>query len=139
MRNHRVSVWILAAVLTLAAAPVRTEDEPQSEIKPVGGLTFVDELELTIANLVVYVTDKQGRAVTDLTADDFEVSQDGDKKQITNFKLYTDEIIRTELQQATSTAPLATPTPKTWNRSTATACCRRPGNSCAPVSTRRRR
>ena len=111
MRNHRVSVWILAAVLTLAAAPVRTEDEPQSEIKPVGGLTFVDEFELTIANLVVYVTDKQGHAVTDLTADDFEVSQDGDKKQITNFKLYTDEIIRTELQQATSTAPLATPTP----------------------------
>ncbi len=66
--------------------------------------------QLTIANLVVYVTDKKGRAVTDLTKDDFEVYQDGDRKQITNFKLYTDEIIRSEYGEQ-SEIPLAEPTP----------------------------
>lgn len=98
------------AALTIPAAPGVADEEEIQGIQPVGGLTFVDEIELTIANLVVYVTDKKGRAITDLTKDDFEIYQDGDKKQITNFKLYTDEIIRSEYQE--DVAPLvATPTP----------------------------
>ncbi len=97
--------------LPIAPAAGEQEETVQSTgIRPIGGLTFAEEIELTIANLVVYVTDKKGRAVTDLTADDFEVFQDGDQKQITNFKLYTDEIIRSELKEEPLPGiPLPTP------------------------------
>lgn len=99
MRKHRLIVWFLVAVFTMPVVPGAADEEESQKIQPVGGLTFVDEIELTIANLVVYVTDKKGLAVTDLTEDDFEVFQDGDRKQITNFKLYTDEIIRSEYRE----------------------------------------
>jgi len=95
--KHRPIVWFLIAALTLPVVPGVAEEEEQEGIRRVGGLTFVDEVELTIANLVVYVTDKKGRAITTLTKDDFEIYQDGDPKQISNFKLYTSEIVRSEL------------------------------------------
>jgi VWFA-related protein len=96
--------------LAIPAVPVSADEEDQGGLRRIGGLTFVDEIELTIANLVVYVTNKKGVAVTGLTKDDFEIYQDGDKKQITNFKLYTDEIIRSEMGEPTdSTVPEATP------------------------------
>ena len=97
--EHRLIVWFLAAALTLPVAPGAADEEQGTELRPIGGLTFVDEIELTIANLMVYVTDKKGRAITNLTKDDFEIYQDGNLKQITNFKLYTDEIIRSEYEE----------------------------------------
>ncbi len=114
MKRWRSFVWLSIVLLALPFSADTADDEQQTEnqIRPVGGLTFIDEYELTIANLVVYVTDKKGKAITDLAVDDFEVFQDGDPKQITNFKLYTDEIIRTELAaQPDELMPLATPTP----------------------------
>jgi VWFA-related protein len=83
--------------LVVPAVPGGADEEEQEGLRRIGGLTFVDEIELTIANLVVYVTDKKGVAITNLTKDDFEIYQDGDKKQISNFKLYTDEVVRSEL------------------------------------------
>ncbi len=114
MKELRSLALLLIVLLALPFAGGADDEEPQTanEIRPIGGLTFVDEFELTIANLVVYVTDKKGIAVTDLTADDFEVFQDGEAKQITNFKLYTDEIIRTQMApRADDNFTLATPTP----------------------------
>jgi len=114
VEKWRSCAWLLILLLALPipADTAGDDDEAESEIRPVGGLTFVDEYELTIANLVVYVTNKKGDAITDLTADDFEVFQDGESKQITNFKLYTNEIIRTELAtQPEDLLSLATPTP----------------------------
>ncbi len=114
MKKWRSFAWLLMVLLALPFSADTADDEQQTEnqIRPVGGLTFIDEYELTIANLVVYVTDKKGIAITDLTVDDFEVLQDGEAKQITNFKLYTDEIIRTQLaSQPDELMPLATPTP----------------------------
>ncbi len=60
----------------------------------IGGLPFTGEVDVTVVNVNVYVTDKQGFAVTDLTADDFVLTQDGTAKAITNFGLFTDEIYR---------------------------------------------
>ena len=97
MGKHRLIVWFLIAALTLPVVPGIADEEEQEGLRRVGGLTFVDEVTLTIANLVVYVTDKKGRAITTLTKDDFEIYQDGDPKQISNFKLYTSEIVRSEL------------------------------------------
>jgi VWFA-related protein len=101
VRRHRLIVWFLVASLALPVAPGFAQEEEGGGIRRIGGLTFVDEVQLTIANLIVYVTDKKGVAITDLAEDDFEVYQDGDRKQITNFKLYTDEVIRTEYEQST--------------------------------------
>lgn len=113
MYRYRLVVWLLIGTLALPMVPAagaQEETVQSTGIRPIGGLTFAEEIELTIANLVVYVTDKKGRAVTDLTADDFEVFQDGDQKQITNFKLYTDEIIRSELKEEPLPGiPLPTP------------------------------
>jgi VWFA-related protein len=104
-------VWILVAALTLPVVPGAAQED-EGGMRRIGGLTFVDEIELTIANLVVYVTDKKGWAITELTADDFEVFQDGDRKQITNFKLYTSEIVRSQFDDTPGLAvPEATPVP----------------------------
>ncbi|MEJ2189673.1 MAG: hypothetical protein P8Y93_09725 [Acidobacteriota bacterium] len=105
-RLHSLT-WMLVLALLVPVVP-GSADEQEEEPKPIGGLTFVDEVEVTIANLVVYVTDKKGNAITDLTKDDFEVFQDGEEKQITNFKLYTQEIIRHQMA-AQEAEPLATP------------------------------
>jgi VWFA-related protein len=108
----RLIVWLLVAALTLPVVPGAAEEEEQAGLRRVGGLTFVDEIALTIANLIVYVTDKKGRAVTNLTQDDFEILQDGDPKQITNFKLYTDEVVRSEFGVSDGLAvPNAAPIP----------------------------
>lgn len=105
------AVAILASLAGAADDPTPT---PGHELRPVGGLTFVDELELTIANLVVSVTDADGQAVTNLTADDFVVSQDGVRQPITNFQLYTKDLIRQHLAQQDRQALLGpTPTPQT--------------------------
>jgi VWFA-related protein len=110
--KHCLIVWILVAALTLPVVPGAADEEEQEGLRRVGGLTFVDEVALTIANLVVYVTDKKGRAVTNLTKDDFEIFQDGDLKQISNFKLYTSEVVRSELGVTTGLdIPEASPIP----------------------------
>jgi VWFA-related protein len=111
--KHRLIIWFLVAALTLPMVPGAAGEEEQEGLHHVGGLTFVDEIALTIANLVVYVTDKKGRAVTTLTEGDFEVYQDGDPKQISNFKLYTAEVVRSELGVTTGLdIPEPSPTPE---------------------------
>jgi VWFA-related protein len=86
------------------------EEEPAAgNLKPVGGLTFVDEVEVTIANIAVYVTDKKGRAVTDLTTDDFNIFQDGVAKSITNFRFYSDDAVSQQIE-GPSVPGAATPT-----------------------------
>jgi len=111
--KNRLVVWFLVAALTLPAVSGVADEEEQEGLRRVGGLTFVDEVALTIANLVVYVTDKKGRAVTTLTKDDFEIFQDGDPKQISNFKLFTSEVVRSELGVTTGPdIPEAAPIPE---------------------------
>ncbi|MFV2071827.1 MAG: VWA domain-containing protein [Thermoanaerobaculales bacterium] len=78
-------------------------EEPQDR-NPVGGLAFRDEVEVTVVNIEVYVRDKEGRPVTGLTMDDFEVFQDGRPRRLTNF-LFVDESFRPTTQEAALMAP----------------------------------
>ena len=114
MRNSLLALSLLAVVVFPGFAQEAVDDETQENMTPVGGLTFVDEVEVSIANVVVYVTDKKGKAVTDLKPEDFIVRQDGDLKQISNFKLYTDEIIRQQFVETEAPGlevPKETPVP----------------------------
>ncbi len=50
-----------------------------------GGDNFLETVDVTVVNVDVYVTDKQGHRVTGLTKDDFEVREDGKPVKVTNF------------------------------------------------------
>ncbi len=102
---------LLAALLGVGSLVVGQEQEADDgdSIRPIGGLAFVDELEVTVVNVVAYVTDKQGSAVTNLTKDDFRILHDGEERPISNFQLYTEDFIRS-YYQAEEAVPLG-PTP----------------------------
>jgi VWFA-related protein len=99
-------------MLTFASTPVvgQETEGPRS----IGGLTFIDEVELTVVNVVVHVTTKSGKVVTDLTKDDFRIYQDGDPKPITNFHLYTEELYSNYLAPEME-SPHAVPDAETAN------------------------
>ena len=113
--------WITTiALVCLGALAVSAQDgelnEPmaqdgvsQGASDAVGGLPFAGEIDVTVVSVNVYVTDKQGHVVTDLTADDFVLTQDGTAKAITNFGLFTDEIYRSYYRE--NQAPTGQPTP----------------------------
>jgi VWFA-related protein len=117
MRNQRLFplLLILNLLVPVSATSADNQRDQGAQESPIGGLTFFDEFQLTIANVVVYVTDKQGNAITDLTKDDFRLLQDGEEQEITNFAPYTEEIIRSQLkvQEAKATGVGPTPTPST--------------------------
>lgn len=60
----------------------------------VGGLSFKDQVEVTVVNIVVNVTDGDGQPVTDLGMDDFRVKMNGQPRQLSNFQLYTESGFR---------------------------------------------
>lgn len=92
-----------AKTLTLALAgavliPVLTsaQNEPSS--------LFIDRVDVNIINVEVFVTDKDGRRVTDLEAGDFEIYEDGDPVDISNFYTvaYEDKVTETLAQDLES-------------------------------------
>ncbi|MBA3241479.1 MAG: VWA domain-containing protein [Acidobacteria bacterium] len=94
---------VLAAILlaSLPSAPLRAQGPPSSSPAPRTAATpqqpqptpapqddSDDEVVRITSNLVQFdavVVDRQGRQVTDLRAEDFEVTLEGDKQQLTNF------------------------------------------------------
>ena len=96
----------------LAVASVAAQEPPTTDDPPgvVGGLTFIDEVELTVVNIDVFVTDNSGQPVTDLVMDDFLVLQDGGQRQLSHFALYTEEVISRIVRNAED-ASMAVPIP----------------------------
>jgi len=103
---------IMVLCLCVGAGGAETGDTTdQATRDAVGGLPFAGEVDVTVVNVNVYVTDKQGFAVTDLTADDFILTQDGTAREITNFGFFTDEIYRSFYRDEGPPTALPTPTP----------------------------
>ena len=78
--RHRGSTVVVDALSTLfvvasVAAPTRSVSAQQAAFR--GGVDLV--------NLGVTVADRKGDLVTDLTAEDFEIYEDGKKQTIRNF------------------------------------------------------
>jgi VWFA-related protein len=102
---------VFLAVVVMAIPAVSTGSSTEEEgPRPIGGLAFIDEIEVTVVNVVAHVTGKGGRPVSDLKREDFRVFQDGIEKPITNFQIYTEEVYRSYFDEPDIPAPLL-PTP----------------------------
>lgn len=85
---------LVAATILFGALGANAQLPPTAEQPPpdqIGGLRFVDTTEVTLINVDVTVTDRRGNPVTDLTPEDFEVIQNGERQVITNFAVFTRE------------------------------------------------
>lgn len=81
---------VLVCVLLVVASATGVEVDRDDVV---GGLAFVDLVEVTVVNIDVYVRDRQGRPVTGLAREDFRLIQDGSERTISHFAAYTDEVI----------------------------------------------
>jgi len=77
---------IVAVGLTAAGQEVEKEEA-------VGGLAFVDEVQVTVVNIDVFVRDREGRPVIGLSEEDFRLRQDGTQRKLSHFAAYTQEVI----------------------------------------------
>jgi len=58
---------------------------PPAAPAPSAAETFSDSIQVSVVNLDVYVTDKQGKPVTGLRQEDFTVLEDGKPVEVSNF------------------------------------------------------
>jgi len=79
-RHRFVLAFLILAAIATAAAGVASAQGRNGEVPP-----LIEEISVEVVNVDVVVTDSAGRPVTGLTADDFEVYEDGEKRPVTNF------------------------------------------------------
>lgn len=104
-------VFRYAAMTFLFATLAVAQDKPaaaKAPLRQIGGLRFVDAAEITVVNVEVSVRDKSG-PVYGLTADDFEVYQDGKLQTLTNFYFFTAR--REQGPEAAAPPPAPAPAP----------------------------
>lgn len=82
-RRRGVSPWgVLGSALALVAASLGAGTAFAAEETTSG---FFERLDVTLVNIEVYVTDRQGNRIRGLTAEDFQVLEDGEPMTITHF------------------------------------------------------
>jgi VWFA-related protein len=95
--------------------PARQQQQPTPTPQPSPALRQGDEDVVRItSNLVQFdaiVTDKQGRLVTDLRPEDFDVFIDGKRQEITNFSFVSNETVTIAERPAAHGDKTATPPP----------------------------
>ncbi|HEX6204150.1 MAG TPA: hypothetical protein VF100_14210, partial [Thermoanaerobaculia bacterium] len=96
----------LAAAALLALPALLGAQTPQAEPPPV----FVERIDVNVINVEVFVTDGQGRPVTGLTRDDFEIRHDGRPVEVSNF-FTVSRRDRVEMELARAAAEGAAPAP----------------------------
>jgi VWFA-related protein len=107
MKNKSLMLLLLALLPFTSALGQRPTPTPVPQRQE----TRSDEVVRVTTNLVqldVVVTDKDGRHVTDLRPEDFEIVEDKDKQQITNFSYITLGPPVTISQPTTAAAPVST-------------------------------
>lgn len=118
-------VWVMVLGVVLAGAWLAMAQEKPPAGKPpkdqVGGLRFIDVSEVTIKNVEVSVTDKEGRPVTGLKREDFLVFQNGEPQEVVNFAVYRgDTVIRMADEEtpppSAAGGPVPTPAPRVEER-----------------------
>jgi VWFA-related protein len=82
MRIRSRFLSLLAALLipsVTSGAPEKAAPKPETQVR--------EEARVTVVEVPVNVVDKNGRAVENLTADDFEIFDDGKKQPLTGFEV----------------------------------------------------
>jgi VWFA-related protein len=90
---------VAAAVLAALAAPRAAAQGPE-ELPP-----LVEEITIEVVNVDVVVTDRRGRPVPGLTAEDFVLFEDGKRREVTNFYAFNDGRVRQTAEPAADAAP----------------------------------
>lgn len=106
-----VGRFVVTSLAVLAVASMAGAQETETQ-GAVGGLAFVDEVQVTVVNIDVFVRDRAGNPVTGLTEEDFRLSQDGSERKLSHFAAYTQELISeimTAQQQKEAAALLPVP------------------------------
>lgn len=95
-----------------SAAPL-PPPQPSPTVEPVDDIDVV-KITTNLVQIDAIVTDKSGKRVTDLRADEVEMLEDGKPKQITNFAYVENEVKKTaKRERAPRTIdPLAPPKPQ---------------------------
>ncbi|HMB54353.1 MAG TPA: VWA domain-containing protein, partial [Thermoanaerobaculia bacterium] len=77
--------FAVAALLALPGTADAQEASTRAALPGDEPPLFVDTVDVNVVNVEVFVTDRQGRRITGLSQDDFEIVQDGEPIEITNF------------------------------------------------------
>lgn len=112
----RTAVAILAGFLLTVSSPVSPAPTPQEA--PVPGSRLQYEVSVVLKLIHVYITDKKGKPVENLTRDDFVVTDNGKPVTLTDFEkhlLRTPEEREAETPAAPAPAPAA-PADRRMNR-----------------------
>jgi len=97
--THKFAVALLAAVACIAVPAAQQPPPPASAIPqpaPLQQPPVTFQVEVNYVEVDAFVTDAQGRVVTDLTAGDFEVLEDGRPQKVASFSLVDIPIQRAE-------------------------------------------
>ena len=116
MKNLKTVVLVVVATVFSVTGMAQEADEAISE--RVGGLAFVDEIQVTVVNVDVFVRDRKGRPVEDLGVDDFKISQNGVEMPISNFAELNAEVIRHRVAEAAMEVPVQAEDPEEGTRAT---------------------
>jgi VWFA-related protein len=103
----------VSCVLALALIAGSTATFAFAAPPPAQPESFGESVDVNVVNVDVYVTDKNGRPVTGLRKEDFELREDGKRVEISNFEALTNAASSTQAKQpAAASAPAAsTPVP----------------------------
>ena len=93
MTNRNLTTLLTVLLVIISAGTVSisaqtgadTEKEPEKQEAPASS-GFIERVGVVRVNLQVFVTDKKNNPIRGLTADDFEVFEDGRKVEVTNFQ-----------------------------------------------------
>src|SRR5437016_5350564 len=77
-----IVVGMLAAAMAVGPANAQQQPPPPKPSEP---SFFSETIEVRVINIDVMVTDKAGKPVIGLTKNDFELYENGQKREITNF------------------------------------------------------
>ncbi len=88
MRSDVIRRLVFVSLLALAFILAGSADGAEEP-----AVTFTEVAQVTVVNLEVRVTDKKGRPIRGLTADDFEIYEDGRRMELSNFYFVEDGAI----------------------------------------------
>jgi len=93
----RISAVILLMLLC-SSLSMAAEETPSTP-------SFTGGVDVNIVNIDVFVRDRDGNPVSDLKAEDFLLSRDGVRQEITNFAVITEDLIQTQLEARARALP----------------------------------